>query len=836
MKQIISLHLIALILSILFVSANSPLIAGITGTLAGRVIDKETKQGLPGVNVIIKGTSLGAATDTKGRFLIVNVPAGTYTVVAQMIGYTTVTQENVTVLMDLRTVIDFELSSKVIEMGAIKVTAERPLIQRDVTATTHFVSQQEIDQLPVRSVKEIVDIQPGVAAGHIRGGRNSEVLYLVDGLPVSEAIEGKVGTELPMSSVIEMTVQTGGFAAEYGNAMSGVVNIITRDGGESHEAYAEFSGLGYQAHSNPFDRRQPQVDYIADFSLGGPFVNGDKFRYYISTDFRSPYTRWKREEFGQKQRVFNSPKSFNWNVNGKLTCFLSKQLKLSLQGLLSLWDWTEYDHKWRLNTDGLPERKKDSYRISLTAVHTLSQRTFYEIRLSQYNVLKSILGASSWEQHPVKYADEDPTSWVVSGNYPWWLDHQEIHTIGKFDLVSQINMNHQIKTGVEVTYYDLYKKSVQRLELYTYDPNFPMYITYDTEYRYFPIRGAAYIQDKIDYEGMIANIGLRWDFFNPRAERPALENRIYGDQSEWIINNDKKVKASAKSQFSPRLGLALPISPRNEVHINYGYFFQMPMFDYLYTNSNLNTAEGFAPLGDPDLKPARTISYEVSYKQMISDDMLLDITFFNKDVTNLVDNNTFLNERKDALTGSGYTRYVNMEKVGVYGAEIFVKRRVGKFLSGKINYTYMVAKGTGSERSQKFEWLTIDERVPIDVYYLSWDQRHTFVADIDFRNPNSWGLNLLFRWNSPLPYTEFRGDATVPNNARMKQRTTLDIRFNKDFSIFGFKSSFFLESLNTLNHKNVLWIDSFNRIGGKLGDPGTYDEGFRLRMGLMAKL
>ena len=158
---------------------------------------------------------------------------------------------------------------------------------------------------------------------------------------------------------------------------------------------------------------------------------------------------------------------------------------------------------------------------------------------------------------------------------------------------------------------------------------------------------------------------------------------------------------------------------------------------------------------------------------------------------------------------------------------------VGKFLSGKVNYTYMVAKGTGSERSQKFNWLTIDQRVAIDEYYLSWDQRHTFVANIDFRKPNSWGINLLFRWNSALPYTLYKGDATTPNNERMDPTTTMDIRFNKDLRVFGLRGSFFFESLNTFDNENILWFDSFGNPGGILLDPGAWDERFRLRSGFV---
>lgn len=814
---------------------NRLLYSGITGTLAGRVVDQKTEKPLAGVNVLIVDSYLGAATDEDGFFLINNVPAGKYEVKAQMMGYRSVILKDVHILMDLRTTLLFELATKVLEMQEIVVTASAPMIQRDVTSTTHFISQQEIDQLPVLSFTEIVNIQPGVAAGHIRGGRQNEVLYLVDGFPIQEVIEGKVGSELPMSSIIDMTVQTGGFNAEYGNAMSGVVNIITRDGGDRFNVTGEVSGLKYQTFSNPFNDRDMELDWINEIFIGTPIIN-KKLRIFASADLRMPNTRWKREEFGHHVMIFNTHKSYNANFNSKLTWTPSKSLRMTLQGLLSIWNWIEYDHKWKKNIMGLADRSKNSYRFSLTSVHTLSPKTFYEIRLSQYNVLKSIFGAASHNMAGIQYENNDPWMWVIYGDYPWWLDHQEIQTTLKFDLTSQITKHHQLKTGTEITYYDLYKKNVQRLDITTYDPSFPQYITYDTEYHYYPIKGSLYIQDKIEHEGMVVNAGIRFDIFDPKAERPALEEKIYGNRSEWIIEFDKTTPASAKTQISPRVGLAIPMGIDRELHVNYGHFFQMPLFDYLYMNSNLNVAEGFSPLGDPDLKPSKTVTYEISYKNQVGDDMLLDFTIFNKEVSNLVDNNTFLNRQKGALTGTGYSQFVNMESVNVWGSEIYLKRRVGEFISGKISYTYMIAKGTGSENTEKFSWLTKDTKVPISEYYLSWDQRHTLVVNIDIRKFKNWGVNVLYTLNSPLPYTKYRGVLTEPNNKRMDIVSILDIRLNKDFTVLKTPTTAFLELLNVLDRKNLLWVDAEGRPGGLLYDPSAWDERFRLRLGVNMKL
>ncbi len=808
--------------------------AGITGTLAGKVFDQDTGEPLPGTNIIITGTTLGAAADAKGFFLINNIPAGKYNIRANMIGYRTLIIEDVTILMDLRTTLQLELEETVLEMEEITVTAHSSMIQKDVTATTHFINRQEITRLPVLSFTDIVDIQPGVAAGHIRGGRESEVLYMVDGFPIQEVIEGKVGTELPMTSIIDMTVQTGGFNAEYGNAMSGVVNILTQDGGDKLETMTEFSMQKFQSMRNPWRDRENDADWISEMFLGGPLFT-QKLKFYVAGDVRAPHTRWKREEFGQRMMIYNAKDSWNLNLNGKLTLAVSNSIKIRLQGLLSLWDWREYDHKWSKNLTGLPDRSKKSYRTSIALTHTLSPATFYELRLSRYDVLKSIYGASSINMTGVEYENNNPASWVIAGDYPWWLDHQEIHNTAKFDYTSQLNNYHQLKAGLEFVYYDLFKKNVQRMEVKTYDPQFPQYISYDTEYHYYPNRGAAYIQDKIDYDGMIINVGLRYDFLDPKAQRPALEEKVYGQRHTWIINQDKKEKASMKHQFSPRVGIAVPMGTDQELHVNYGWFFQMPLFDYLYTNSNLNLAEGFSPLGDPDLKPARTISYEVSYKNQIREKTLFDFTVFNKEVSNLIDNNTYLDKQKNSLTGTGYSRFVNLEFVNIWGTEIYLKRDVSKFLSGKISYTYMVAKGTGSENTEKFNWITKDTKVPINEYYLSWDQRHTLVTNIDFRKPDNWGVNLLWRWNSPLPWTEYRGVATEPNNARMQVVTTLDIRLNKDLIIANHPVSMFAEFINVFDRKNLLWQDSEGRKGGFLNDPGAWDERYHYRLGFNAK-
>jgi hypothetical protein len=161
-----------------------------------------------------------------------------------------------------------------------------------------------------------------------------------------------------------------------------------------------------------------------------------------------------------------------------------------------------------------------------------------------------------------------------------------------------------------------------------------------------------------------------------------------------------------------------------------------------------------------------------------------------------------------------------------------LERRYGRLLTGKISYTYMMGQGTGSSEQEGFEWLNKGYEVPIGEYFLSWDQRHKLAVELDLRQSQSWGLSLLWQWNSPLPYTKDNGIYTRPNDQRMKATHYLDVKANKDIFLFGLRTSFLLELQNALDTKNLLWVDSQGRPGGIYSDPGAYDVGRRIQFGM----
>ena len=214
-------------LLVLFILFASLLFSSTTGKIKGTVLDDKTGQPLIGVNILIENTYLGAATDLEGRFSIINVPPGYYTLRAEMIGYQAMRVQNLGVSVDLTTEQHFRLSETVLESKeAVVIEAERPLIQEDMTSSMAVVRAKEISELAVQSVDAVVNMQAGVVNHdglHIRGGRAGEVVQWVDGLDMTTVGGGRAVT-IEKDMVQELQVISGTFNAEYGRAMSGVGN------------------------------------------------------------------------------------------------------------------------------------------------------------------------------------------------------------------------------------------------------------------------------------------------------------------------------------------------------------------------------------------------------------------------------------------------------------------------------------------------------------------------------------------------------------------------------------------------------------------------------------
>ncbi|MCF7809319.1 MAG: TonB-dependent receptor [Candidatus Marinimicrobia bacterium] len=823
------------ILSLLFVILSVPLFSGVSGTISGQVTDAASGEPIVGVQVILDGSARGAVTDNEGVYLLINIPPGNYDLRFEMIGYGKRVVTGVPVLVDLHTEINAQLATATIEGETVVVESEARDLSHQVTATTRFISPDQLEKLPVLNYQELIESQPGVVAGHVRGGRKSEVVYLVDGIPIQNVIDGKVGGELPNTSIIDISVQTGGFAAEYGNAMSGVVNILTKEGKDKFFLKTQAHLMDYTADPRPFDSPGAPYEYKLDMAMGGPipFVGGS---YFVSGDANLPSTRTIHEQFGVRKVVITDPdSSWNFNLSAKLNTFLfDNKVKLSLQNLYSGWEWREYDHLWKYNLGALPKQTKYSNRVATVLSHTLTPKTYYELNFSYYRFLRSIIGSSTDLLNAVPV--ESDSGYVIAGIYPWWMDHQETHIYSKFTTTTQMTEDLQFRGGMSLTQYQLYRRNVHRKDIKDWSYGFPVYIAYDIEYEYEPRRGDAFAQLKYEQGSLVINAGLRYDFFDPRADRPQIEIDYTELDDDWIIDTVSTSPASVKTSVSPRVGIAWVVGNNAKFHFNYGHFFQMPSFDYLYTNSDLNIANGFSALGDADLKPAQTRALEFGYIQPFGDWGMVDVVLFTKDVVNLIDSNTLL-VYQDNYQKEGFTRFVNIGKSAIQGLELYVEGSLSEKFTANLAYTMMTAVGTSSYSLEGLHRIFELTTRGTKFYPLSWDQRHTAVINLEWAPLVWFSTNLAYHYNSGFPFTLDKREYTVPNDARMDPTHQVDFRVNlsrKGNSIS--KMNAFFEITNVLNEQNVLWVDSQGYPGGSLHDPSAYDLSRRIRIGLGLEL
>ncbi len=319
--------------------------AGVTGKIQGTVIDKKTREPLPGVNVIVQGTSLGAATDLNGEYFILQVPPGDYTLKASMIGYKEVLIKNVNVRVDYTTRIDIEIEETSVQLNQeVIVLAKRPIIQKDVTSSTQFVGIEELARLPVIDTKQAVFLQAGVffdpipvvgglgSAGRgeqrysVRGGSQDEVKWYVDGVRYSSLTGGRADwgistINVNLNAVQEVQVQTGGFNAEYGEAESGIISVITKEGSSSNYN-------GSLEYIYGFPGQHHFGNYLYDPSTQKEFLDHTLPDGSLDPNWWTPY---------RQSQIYDYTKIPDYTINGSLggpipfasnaNFFISSQLK-----------------------------------------------------------------------------------------------------------------------------------------------------------------------------------------------------------------------------------------------------------------------------------------------------------------------------------------------------------------------------------------------------------------------------------------------------------------------------------------------------------------------------
>ena len=572
MKSILNIICILILHQILF--------GGTTGKLSGTLIDKETGEPLIGCNIIIEDTYLGTSSNEKGEYALLNIPPNTYSIRFEMIGYKKLVNEGVTIISDKTTSLNGELVSSVIAGEEVVVVAEKKLIQFDVTQSEAIITSEELAGMPVTEVSEVLRLQGGVTVDsdggiHMRGGRTSEVSYMVDGVPMSDLYDGGIGVQIENDNIQELQVISGTFNAEYGRALTGVVNMVTKDGGNHFEGSVHTYAGDYQSSDktyNNLNNLNMEDDYSISGSLSGPILK-DKITFYSSGRINQSkgwlnglqtFTIYGDTVFndennnryldGNEQQKDPYYKGLNWHsswsTQNKVTFNLLKGTTFKINTILNSRESQDYNFALQLLEDAQITNFNHGRFLGLSISHTLSPTSFLQLNISEnkYNyesylfedplddryITPDSLFLARLENripdHIIEQYGDQVQYFPAYSLYRAGVDNRRFERETKtnnykLDFTSQINKYNQLKFGLDFSSHSLmldkYSLLDSTLTDQVYTPIIPNKESFTRSYYIRkPTEFAIYAQDKIEYGDMIINLGLRYESFNPNAKIP----------------------------------------------------------------------------------------------------------------------------------------------------------------------------------------------------------------------------------------------------------------------------------------------------------------------------
>ncbi len=815
-----------------------------TGKLAGTVVDQNGAP-LIGATALVVGTTLGAASDVNGDYAILRIPPGTYSVRFSSVGFQTKIIEGVLVSSNQTTTLEVTLPEEVIEGEEVVVTAERPIVDISLTSSMATLSKEDISVLPVQALEDIVNLQAGVVDGHFRGGRAGEVQYQVDGVSVNNPYDNQSSLRLDRSVLQEVQVISGTFDAEYGQAMSGVVNAVLRSGDADRYEFSVEVYLGdYVSPGNdstvvetffgrrevalfPYiDRIDPQTRQNYQFSLSGPapalpqttfLVNGQRFvdlgfltgqRLFVPTD-SSDFER----------RVFNAtgdgalvPINFNkqWSWLGKITNRSIRNVQFGYQAIGNVIDRQGYNHAFRFNPDGMKTSHQFSIVHGLDWTHTLSDRTFYEVSLRQ----------NYFDFTDYKYEDvRDPRYFeagqprgdanfeegaVVQGVDLGRFVQRTNAWVGKGAVTSQLTKAHLLKAGLEFQTAKLEFGVPGRIQPVVIDGVQRLGVVEDTVNArvlgYRPVQGAAFIQDRIEWRDLRVRAGVRLEYFDANSTIPSdLQNPA---NSITGAPASRPEATTVKLRLAPRIGISFPILNTASMFFSYGHFYQLPGLGQMFSNSDYSVlrdlqagAVDYGVLGNPDLKPEFTTQYEFGFKSEIGGFLGLDLSLFYKDIRDLLGV-----EFVQTYTAAEYARLTNIDFGGVRGFTLALDQRGSGGVTTSLDYTLQMATGNASDPRETANRAAAGEDPRPRQVPFNWDQRHTLNGTVVWFKPNNFVLTGIVRFASGQPYTPsistgFGADLEA-NSGRKPNYVTVDLRAEKFFKLGGFETTAFVRVFN----------------------------------------
>jgi hypothetical protein len=935
------------------------------GKIAGKVTDEETGEPLAGAQLQIVGTSMGAAANADGEYFILNIPPGTYVVKVSFMGYATKQVENVRAQLDVSTTLDIQLKATVIEGETVSVVAERPIIDKKMTATRITFSEEAIQNtMPVTSLNEV--LQSSVTVQAMRGANKSGVGYLIDGVKVTDIMwasgggsmgysnvkhddtptssstgafengasmpangrqAGMVQTvgQVQQSMIEEANVIVGTINAEYSSS-GGVVNLASKSGGKQLTAKLFVrSSLGGLSHSGPdvYDGVPPDESYFGGKSASQHYLD---YRESLLNDpepaiqQKAALLDWTADkyEYGEKPRMngelyiggpLTSKGNFFFtgsilNDNGRFpgefqrlvttslkvnydltpTNKLTAMAKIDDGGKLLGWKNRQFSYMYLFFLEGQPVNEKLGIMSYLKWNKVFNPSSFLETTLSYvannrtygYCPVSDKLQYDNYGDFVILDTKEKSDKYIVNtdtrifnvnpgndqnyqvqdfGNQirfglPGYL-YEDFKTSAltlKSDFTKQMDFHHQLKAGFEYVYNTI--DNYQHASSVTgFDPNFPFEtVIFDVN----PWSFGSYVQDRIEYEGVIVNVGLRFDGYNLGSQLPEnLFDPVVIDtmsNGQAVMSAGLGEDAETHLYFSPRLGISHPITENAAMHYSWGIYTTPPTYGYWLFNYGVFSNPSLPQYRNSDPEPERATAYEIGVNVAITNEFGADLTAYYRDTRNASAAGYTVN----VAPGSGFSSMTYITSWGYRdsrGIELQLWKRpspekyfgvVG--VSGNLSIAYAYDKASASGIS-----LVTDKSGNNTLYAgtqhesYNWDERFTWPSYsrgynninakmtlmLDF--PMDIKLASISTYRSPWRYAQ-KVDVVNERYENMLDGESFfqtDIRLMKYVKLGNYRAGFFVEVLNVLDKENILRSDTWNNWNGYEEDTGPWGQLYR---------
>ncbi|MFT5143317.1 MAG: outer membrane receptor protein involved in Fe transport [Rhodothermales bacterium] len=841
MRQGCLLVLFALLMAAPSVAESSPNPAmDIYGKVVGTVVEAGTGEPLPGVNVALVGTTQGSVTDLDGNFLILRVKPGTYSVSASFIGFSTVIVQGVEVIVDATSRVDFTIAEQVFEGEEIVVTAERGIVQVDRTTTTAVVNAAQLEALPVTSINDAVNLQAGVVDGRFRGGRSGEVAYLVNGVPINNAFNNQAAFDVEQNMVSSLEVISGVFNAEYGQAQSGIVNIVTKDvpnewsgsalaylGSYASSRKAEF--MNRTAPAGLFlsvDDFQPESVTLSDaldfnnqsdlqLSIGGPILKNkvgfQATARYLNEDganvmrnlfspsdssqgLNSGLDRnlWVVQSTGSGEFVSRGYERLSLNTT--MTASLTNTVKLDYNLFLQDGQFSNYSHDSKYVPNGLNTGYFTSQTHILSLRYTVGTRSFGNISYSylrdKYDSYLFADPTNPGYQSPQLGGLTGSNAFRVGGNDLFTADElTETHTV-VIDFSSQPDNIHLFKTGISARFHGLDNRTfgIEKSARTLYQPRPSPDVFNDNSLNAKPVEFAAYFQDKMEFTGLIVNAGLRFDYFNSNYDIPKDWRQAHlSEVLETTTDPATGQQVATGNLISNRIAAEpeLQLSPR------LGIAFPISSTGVMRFSAGLFFQT--PPLNLLYTNPEYEINPQSSTNQFGNAQLEPERTLafevgLQQGLTDDIGLEfTIFSKDVRNLTGQQIERtpngdfaihWINRDFGTIRGLTLSLFDQSQGPLSWTLDYTLQFAEGTSSDPGEAFGRQQSGLEAILSLVRLNWDRRHVLNNTISVRPFEGTTITFINRLRTGEPYTTLRGfvRSTLSNNADRPFQYWTDVR------------------------------------------------------------